>query len=358
MSPMSGEDGRFNWRQILGVRTADFYAMADWGLARKIGGALWLAGATIALLLFPLAPLDDSSLGDAGWIVGGTIIVLAYGVAVVLLRSGSRISPDGILALNYVAVVFIVVLMWLHGEFAPYTELLALPLIYTAAVHPPRRTLVFVLFTGLALLSPLLYAPEQSVAEELARFLLWSGLAIAATVFTAKVRIERQGLRALSDEARTEARLDPLTGLGNRRAFNEALAAATLRSSRTHTDLSVIIADLDSFKAINDRFGLPAGDRCLREVARVIDETVRQPDSSFRWGGDEFVVVADVDREGAAKLAERLKDAVRSSCRRPDGGPVTLHIGAAQLGDDGADPSALLAEASAALKATGESSTR
>ncbi len=97
--------------------------------------------------------------------------------------------------------------------------------------------------------------------------------------------------------------MDPLTGLGNRRAFDEALAAATLRSSRTHTDLSVIVADLDSFKAINDAYGLPAGDRCLREVARAIDDAVRQPDSSFRWGGDEFVVVADVDQAGAQGLA-------------------------------------------------------
>ncbi len=350
-------EGGLSWRQIFGIQTDDFYAMGDWGLARKIGGALWLGGATIALLLFPLAPLDDASIGDSGWIVGGAMIVFAYGVALGLLRSGSRIGPGGILALNYVAVGVIVILMWLHGGFAPYTELLAMPLVYTAAVHPPRRTLVFVLVTGLALLSPLLYAPEQTFAEELARFLLWSGLAMAATVYTAKVRVDRQGLLALSDEARIEARLDPLTGLGHRRAFNEALSAATLRSSRTHTDLRVIIADLDSFKAINDHHGLPAGDRCLRDVAQVIDHTVRQPDSCFRWGGDEFVVVADVDREGAAKLSERLKSAVRDGCRRPDGEPVTLHIGAAQLGDDGADPAALLAEASAALKATGGASS-
>ena len=349
---------RLDWRRVVGVRSADFYAMSDLALAKRIGGGLWLAGATIALVMFPLAPLDESALGDWGWIVGTLIVLFAYGIGIRMLRFGDAISMNEILALNYVAVGVISVLMWLHGAFAPYTELLALPLLYTAAAHPPRRVLVFIGVTGIALALPLLYDPDQTVSVQLARFLLWSGLAIAATVYTAKVRVERQQLLAVSDEARSEARLDPLTGLGNRRAFDEALSAAAARAGRTNSDLSVIVADLDSFKAINDRYGLPAGDRCLRDVARTIAETVRRPDSCFRWGGDEFVVVADVDRDGAARLAERLSRSVSDRCRRPDGDPVTLHVGAAQLGADDGDPSALLAEASAALKTPGSSSER
>ncbi len=352
------ERQRLDWRQVIGVRSADFYAMSDLDLAKRIGGGLWLAGGTIALLMFPLAPLDESALGAWGWLVGALIVLFAYGIGIRMLRFGDAISMNEILALNYIAVVVIAVLMWLHGAFAPYTELLALPLLYTAAAHPPRRTLVFIVFTGLALASPLLYDPEQTVSVQLARFLLWSGLAIAASVYTAKVRIERQGLLALSDEARSEARLDPLTGLGNRRAFDETLSVAASRSSRTQADLSVIVADLDSFKAINDRYGLPAGDRCLRDVARTIDETVRRPDSCFRWGGDEFVVVADVDRAGAARLAERLSRAVSARCQRPDGTPVTLHVGTAQLGESSSDPASLLAAASAALKTPGSSAER
>lgn len=353
-----GSSSRLNWRQLFDVDYADFYAMTDLGLAKNIGGGLWLSGATIALLMFPLAPLDGSELGDWGWLVGALVVLSAYGIGIRMLRFGETISMNEILVLNYIAVGVIAVLMWLHGAFAPYTELLLLPLLYTAAAHPPRRTLVFILVTGLALASPLLYDPEQTASVQLARFLLWSGLAIVATVYTAKVRIERQGLLALSDEARSEARLDPLTGLGNRRAFDETLAVAALRSNRTHTDLSVIIADLDSFKEINDRYGLPAGDRCLRDVARTIEETVRRPDSCFRWGGDEFVVVADVNRAGAARLAERLGRAVSVHCRRPDGSPLTLHVGTAQLGESGADPATLLAQASAALKTPGRPSQR
>lgn len=338
------------------MKSADFYAMADLGIAKTIGGGLWFGGATITAILLPLAPLDDSSLGDAGWFIGVAIVAFAYGVALRLLWFSKGVTANEMLALNYVAVGLTMVLMWLYGAFAPYTELLLLPVLYTAAVHPPRRVLVFVAVTGLALASPLIYADGQTFAEELARFLLWSGLAIAATFYTAKVRIDRQGLLALNVEARSEARVDPLTGLGNRRAFDEALAAAAVRSSRTHTDLSVIIADLDSFKRINDRYGLPAGDRCLREVATVIDDAVRQPDSCFRWGGDEFVVVADVDRSGADMLAHRVSREVAARCKRPDGEPVTLHVGTAELGEQGTDPSTLLTAASAALKPSRNSS--
>ena len=90
-------------------------------------------------------------------------------------------------------------------------------MLYTAAVHPPRRVLLFVGVTGLALALPLFYAEEQTFAEEFGRFVLWSGLAIAATAYTAKVRIDRHVLLTSSGEAHSEARVDSLTGLGNPR---------------------------------------------------------------------------------------------------------------------------------------------
>lgn len=340
------------------IRSADFYAMSDFELTKRLGGALWLSGATIAAVLLPLAPPDNSSLGDSGWLLAIGVVLFAYGVAARFMLQPDRVSANEILALNYVALGLIACLMWLYGESAPYTELLLLPLLYTAAAHPLRRLLPFIAATGLALASPLLYPGNQTLAPELARFLLWGGMAIAASVYASKIRLERRDLQARGDEARSEARLDPLTGLGNRRAFDEALAAAEHRSGRTHTKLSVIIADLDSFKAINDTYGLPVGDECLRDVARVIDAAVRRPDSCFRWGGDEFVVVADVNRAGAERLAERISRRVAELCRRPDGEPVLLHVGTAELGVQGSDPASLLATASAALKPAGEGTPR
>ena len=344
------------WREVIGIDTATFYAMADLDIAKTIGGSLWLGGAVVAGLLIPIAPLDDTALGNSGTFVGAAIVLFALGYSLRLFRFSAGVGVNEMLALNYVALVLISTLMWLHGSFAPYTELLVLPMLYTAAVHPPRRVLLFVGVTGLALALPLFYAEEQTFAEEFGRFVLWSGLAIAATAYTAKVRIDRHVLLTSSGEAHSEARVDSLTGLGNRRAYDEGFAAAAFRSSRTGSDLSLVIADLDSFKLINDRFGLPAGDRCLQEVALVIAEAVRRPDSCFRWGGDEFMVLADVDRDGADALAERLSEAVSARCRRPDGSPVLLHVGAAQFGRDGKDAAELLAAASGALKAGEETS--
>lgn len=346
--------GTTTWRDAFGVNAKDFYAMADLDIARKIGGGLWFGGFLVAAVLLPLAPPDNTSLGDAGWVVAAAIIVGTLAYAARLLRWGADVGPDELLGMNYVAVVLISILVWLDGAHAPYTELLLLPVIYTAVLHPPLRTIAFLVFVGAALALPLLYAEDQSLADQLARFLIWGGLATAGAFFIAYVRMQRAGLREAGEQARSEARADPLTGLGNRRAFNEALDAATLRTGRTNTALSVILADVDSFKEINDGFGLPAGDRCLREVAAVLRKTVRQPDALFRWGGDEFAVVADVDRAGAERLGTRLGAAVSAACRRPDGQPVRLHIGTAELDHDGADAADLLMTASRELKPSGE----
>ena len=339
------------WRDALTLSSADFYAMADLAIARRIGSALWFGGALIAAILLPFAPPDNSSAGAAGWVIAAAIVIFALAYSVRLLRFPAGVGANEILALNYVAVALIAILMWLNGDDAPYAELLLLSTLYTAAVHPPRRTLAFLGAILLALGSPLLYGAEGSVSEELSRLLIWGGLATAATAYTARVRLQRADLLEEGSEARSEARADPLTSLGNRRAFDEALAAAGVRASRSGHALSVIIADLDSFKAINDEYGLPEGDRCLRDVAEVLRETVREPDSCFRWGGDEFVVVVDVDRRGADRLAARLAEAVSGRCRRPDGDPIQLHVGTAELDSRGAaDPAALLAAASMALK--------
>jgi diguanylate cyclase (GGDEF)-like protein len=338
------------WREALRVDTAEFYAMADTELARRIGGALWLGGGLVAAVLLPLAPPTDTTLGNWGWLIGVAVVLFSFAYGRRLLSPTAEVSPNEILALDYVGVVLIAVLMWLSGAHSPYTELLLIVSFYTAAVHPPRRTLVFLLAVALALASPLVYEPDQTLADQVARMLIWSGLAIVATFFTARVRLERARLVAMGDEARSEARVDPLTGLGNRRAFDEALVAASSRSERTGSSLSVIIVDVDSFKSINDQHGLPAGDRCLHEVAAVLSETLRQPDACFRWGGDEFAVVADVDRTGAGSLAERIGADVQRRCRRPTGEPVRLHVGVAELNVDGCNADELLAAASRMLK--------
>ena len=120
---------------------------------------------------------------------------------------------------------------------------------------------------------------------------------------------ERQALQLRLER---EATTDALTGLANRRAFNEALEREWARAVRAGTELSLILLDVDHFKAFNDRYGHPAGDACLREVARAVQEVVRRPgDLAARYGGEEIAVILPrTPAAGAAKVAEALRLAI------------------------------------------------
>ncbi len=129
---------------------------------------------------------------------------------------------------------------------------------------------------------------------------------------------------------------DGLTGLANRRIFDEALAKEFRRAARKQKAVSLIMIDVDRFKIFNDRYGHPAGDDCLRRVAAVIAGTARRPgDVVARYGGEEFaVLLPDTDEAGAELTAQRVLQAVRGLKIRHEGGPngvVTISAGIASL---------------------------
>jgi two-component system, cell cycle response regulator len=115
----------------------------------------------------------------------------------------------------------------------------------------------------------------------------------------------------LQDLLIEHAHIDPLTGLPNRRALLERLQHEWARMQRHGGTLSFIMADVDHFKRINDTFGHNIGDRLLQEVARAIGRQCREVDLPARYGGEEFsIVVPDETAAGAARLAERCRQAV------------------------------------------------
>lgn len=159
--------------------------------------------------------------------------------------------------------------------------------------------------------------------------------------------------KELQDQLKQRARVDGLTGLGNRLAFDERLAAEWTTSQRTGTPLGIWIADLDHFKRINDRFGHAAGDLALRLAARALRASVRGGDFAGRYGGEEFVVIApNCDLAGAAAVAERYRAEVRA-LRLPCRGSVitlTASIGVAATSDSSIKgPADLLLKADRAL---------
>jgi len=125
---------------------------------------------------------------------------------------------------------------------------------------------------------------------------------------------------------------DPLTGVANRRALMQALANALAHPPPR--PLLLLMIDVDHFKAFNDRYGHPAGDRCLQQVASALADELRAGDCLARYGGEEFAILCTPSREeDAAKLAQRLLEAVRRleiPHLGPQAGPrVTVSIGGA-----------------------------
>jgi diguanylate cyclase (GGDEF)-like protein len=122
------------------------------------------------------------------------------------------------------------------------------------------------------------------------------------------------------------SRVDPLTALGNRRAFDEALPEELARAQRTGRALSLVMIDVDHFKAFNDRHGHLAGDEALADVARVLSETARTEDRACRVGGEEFaLLLPGADEASAAEVAERVRRGVEEMAGRF--GPVTVSLG-------------------------------
>lgn len=121
-------------------------------------------------------------------------------------------------------------------------------------------------------------------------------------------------LKAHAERMSDLVHVDSLTGIGNRRFFDESMAAELRAASRTGSPLGVVMLDIDQFKQFNDRYGHPAGDRCLRAVADVVKTVCRRPrDLVARYGGEELVaILPDTDDAGAAQVArdilQRLRD--------------------------------------------------
>lgn len=172
------------------------------------------------------------------------------------------------------------------------------------------------------------------------------GLELGAVDFWTKpVKLDIARIRArnhleLKRHRDTLSRLaltDALCGIPNRRGFDERLEREWRRCQRTERSLSLIMIDVDHFKAFNDQYGHPAGDECLRCIARIIDDAFDRPgDMVARYGGEEFAcIVPETTVGGAVALAERLRTVVSEALIIHESSPVhpyvTISIGIASM---------------------------
>lgn len=155
-------------------------------------------------------------------------------------------------------------------------------------------------------------------------------------------------------ELESRATHDALTGLANRRLFEQRYDRAVAEAKRYHHPLSVLAIDIDHFKALNDRCGHAAGDAALIAIARTMESNVRGTDTVARVGGEEFLVILDhADAAEAIKVADKLRHEVAAldlpSATGQPLGHLSISIGVAQLDGEADDGAALLGRADAAL---------
>jgi diguanylate cyclase (GGDEF)-like protein len=329
-------------------RQADPYAGADLDTSRRFqAGLLGLCG-LLALLFLPFEPVDVQ-IGAAGWPLAAALGLAAIGGAVAMARR--RPTFNHLLVVAYAGIAGIAFLNYLAGGGSSAYEDLFVLWLGAGAAHPPRRALAHLATMLGALALPLLY--EGSSTEALndmgAEALILVTIGVLLTAYQAGVRRQRAGLEAGVEVARRLASVDPLTGLGNRRAFDEVLTVEIARALRERLPLSVGLVDIDMLKRINERYGHLEGDRVLREVARAMERSVRGSDRCFRWGGDEFVVVMpETDSAGADQVLDRMANNVSAVCEARDGRSIVLTWGAAEL-EPGASAEDVLAAADMAL---------
>ncbi|MBB6309694.1 sensor domain-containing diguanylate cyclase [Xanthobacter tagetidis] len=170
----------------------------------------------------------------------------------------------------------------------------------------------------------------------------------------AAIAMDEIELWRLGEAFKVRAEQDALTRLANRRRFDEALDRALRRTARTGAPVSLLLLDVDRFKAFNDLAGHPAGDRALARLGDVLETVARRPDdTAARYGGEEFaLILPDTGGDGALAMAERIRARLREAeIAHPAGGLLTVSIGIATAGGPGASAEAMLQDADGALYA-------
>jgi diguanylate cyclase (GGDEF)-like protein len=197
------------------------------------------------------------------------------------------------------------------------------------------------------------FADYVSALSVAAVFFFLFGAVFVVYAFSLMARVERQ-----REEVAARSSLDQLTGLLNRRGLEERAANLFLDVATHGRPLSVLFADLDGFKSINDALGHHVGDAVLKKVAGLISASVRDTDVAARYGGDEFVVLMpDTTLDQALGVAGRLQDAV-GQWAKSGAVHLSLSIGMGQAPGHGAELAVLLQRVDGAMYLSKQSNSR
>ena len=318
-------------------------------LAGGVGGSLFLAGAAItaAALILPHPSAIDVS---GYWVLCGAQVV--FGVLLLGFSRFNEASQRMIAPMTIVgAILAVTAALYLNGESDGGPALLneffyVWPALYAGYFYRGAVTAAVVIAIAIAycVVNAIMGLPLETV-------LIRSLITISVVGGTAAVaHVLRRYVDALVDRLDRLARTDELTGLVNRRSFDEHLTVEFERARRVSQPLALVIGDVDHFKSINDTFGHSAGDRVLSEIGSSMGSSVRIVDTAARIGGEEFaILMPNTTATEAVETAERLRHAL-GRVADPAGQPIHVTFGVASTENPKcSDPDALLLAADRAL---------
>jgi diguanylate cyclase (GGDEF)-like protein len=268
-----------------------------------------------------IAPFAVMRFMNGEWLVGVIDVVIVLGLitlGIVVYRT-RRVRFVSI-ALSVLCIGGVLSSVYMVGPQQVYWAYPALMAVFYLVT--PREGIIFSLALVAALIPKLLpYDDAFQTTTILITIIVMSSIAYAFSIVTNR---QRKLLIRLATK-------DPLTGAGNRRALENKMAEVIAGHSRNRAPSSLVLIDLDHFKAVNDIHGHAMGDQILRNITEIVNLRIRVTDSIYRIGGEEFVVVLEgQDMAGASHLAEQLRTLVEVNELVPDQA-VTISLGVAEI---------------------------
>jgi diguanylate cyclase (GGDEF)-like protein len=351
-----------------GIDVAEYRAQQR----RETRDSTLLAG-VVALVALPLWAAFDQVLVPAradDFLVArlaAEVVIALTGVALWRRRTGERWAEP----LSFLIVASLLAsIAWMvprtGDQLEAYLLGMSLPIYATAFLVVWRWPMTVALtgFTAVALAVSALGVDPALDSRQITTTAFYLGtvsaMTIAAQVYRERKRwqqhvtqtaleAERHRNAVLVEELEQLSREDPLTSVGNRRAWDERLTGEVLRARRSGRPLSVIVCDLDHFKAVNDRSGHAVGDSVLRTTTAVLAERIRGTDFLARLGGDELAILCpDTSLAAAATLGADIRDGIRTAPFAA-GVTMTCSIGVAELERDDPNGEVLCHRADGAL---------
>lgn len=307
---------RFGW-----IGSMDSGIAVPGSPAAMARAAAWFSSTAAVVGLLAIALPHNAGMDELGIAVVALLAGSMAAVALIGFASLPRWSFKAGVAVATVGAVFAVRFAGADSLVGPLP--LLFPIIYAAWFLPRRAALAQLAATGA--LFAAYAATEDPGSPTVAAWVVTVATLGGAGLLLALLR-ERIShvISSLTDAVRR----DPLTGLLNRRGFEEAFDVEIERARRTEQSLSVIVGDLDCFKLINDEHGHAAGDDALRKVGHALRSSTRSWDGAARVGGEEFAVLApDTDEHGAYILAERIRSAIELTFASGPPAPLTISFG-------------------------------